>query len=107
MILDCGGGGWFEGLVHARVAFWGLSCWWASVALCLGFRFWAWSIIAICGCFCSPEGVIRGSCGGYGSFLAWDGPFWAVGVGWGPVGCVQNHELGTFAHLAFRVLSYW
>ena len=57
--------------------------------------------------FAVLRGVIRGSCGGYGSFLAWDGPFWAVGVGWGPVGCVQNHELGTFARLAFRVLSYW
>ena len=29
--------------------------------------------------------VVDGSCGGYGSFLGWDGPFQAVG---GLVGCV-------------------
>ena len=37
----------------------------------LWFRFWAWSMIAIFSCFCTPEGVINGSCGKYGSFLAW------------------------------------
>ena len=24
-----------------------------------------------CSCFCGPEGSINGSCGNYGSFLAW------------------------------------
>ena len=40
-------------------------------------------MIAICGCFCSPEGGINGSCGRYGSFSTWDSPFWAVGGGGG------------------------
>ena len=40
-------------------------------------------MIAICGCFCSPEGGINSSCGRYGSFSTWDSPFWAVGGGGG------------------------
>ena len=28
-------------------------------------------MIAICSRFCSPEGVIKSSCGNYGSFLTW------------------------------------
>ena len=58
-------------------------------------------MIAICGCFCSPEGVINGSCGRYGSFSAWDSPFWAVGEGRGEggglVGFVQSCELSVHA----------
>ena len=41
-------------------------------------------MIAICDCFCSPEGVLNGSCGNYGSFdlgialsRLWGG-LWAV-----------------------------
>ena len=30
-----------------------------------------YDMIAICGHFCSPEGVINSSCGNYGSFLTW------------------------------------
>ena len=37
-----GSGAW-----RARLGFWGLACWWASVALCLWFRLWTWSVIAI------------------------------------------------------------
>ena len=40
----------------ARLAFSGLSCWEASVALYLWFRFQKWSMIAICDRFFSPEG---------------------------------------------------
>ena len=32
-------------------------------------------MIAICGRFCSSEGVINSSCGNYGSFLTWRKPF--------------------------------
>ena len=57
-----------------------------------------WSMIGICGRFCGPEGVVgsmigicgrfcgpgggvlNGFCGNYGSLLAWDGPFQAVGL---------------------------
>ena len=70
-----------EGSARARLAFRGLSCWEASAALCLEFPFWAWSMIAVWGCFCSPGGFINGSCGTYWSFLAWGGPFGAVGRG--------------------------
>ena len=80
-------GGGLVGCVESRglgacvqLAFRGLSCRGASVALCLWFRFWEWSVIAICGCFCGPGGVIGGSCGGCGFFLAWGGLFRALCV---------------------------
>ena len=40
-------------------------------------------MIAICSRFCGPGrgGGINGSCGNYGSFLAWGGPLRAVGEG--------------------------
>ena len=41
-----------------RLDFRGLSCWEASVTLYLWFRFQ--SMIAICSCFCSPEGLKAG-----------------------------------------------
>ena len=37
-------------------------------------------MIAVWGYFCSPEGVINGFCGNYGSLLVWDGPFQAGGT---------------------------
>ena len=37
-------------------------------------------MIAVWGYFCSPEGVINGFCGNYGSLLVWDGPFLAGGT---------------------------
>ena len=37
-------------------------------------------MIAICSRFCGPGGVVNGFCGNYGSLLAWDGPFQAVGL---------------------------
>ena len=69
-----------EGSAQSHLAFRGLSCWEALVTLYLWFRFLTWSMIAICSRFCSPGGG-GGlcSCGNYGFFLAWDGPFKAVG----------------------------
>ena len=53
-------------------------------------------------------GVLVGAMGPFWPGMALSGLWgWGGGGGGGPVGCVQNHELGTFAHLAFRVLSYW
>ena len=61
-----------------------------SGALYLWFRFWAYSMTAIWVRFCSPGGVIGGSCGGYGSLLAWGGL----------VGCVRGRGLGGWASAA-------
>lgn len=47
----------------------------------------------ICSWFCSPEGVINGSCENYGFFLTWGWPFQDCG-GW-LAGCVQGRELGA------------
>ena len=45
-------------------------------------------MIAILGRFCSPGGGgINGSCGTYGSLLAWDSPFRCVGRGGGGWAC--------------------
>ena len=67
-----------------------------------GFRL---SVIAIRGRFCSPEGVINGSCGNYGSFLAWGGPLRAVGEG--GLWSVPKVESSAHARLAFRSLACW
>ena len=49
--------------------------------------------------------VINGSCGSYGSCLAWGLPFPDC-VG-GLVACVQSPELNARARLTFRGLSCW
>ena len=57
----------------------------------------------ICSWFCSPEGVINGSCENYGFFLTWGWPFQDCG-GW-LAGCVQGQELGACApHLKGFIL---
>ena len=53
-------------------------------------------MIAIWGRFCGPGVVVGGSCGGYGSLLAWGWPFpGCCRVGGRVVGCVQGRELGA------------
>ena len=53
--LSWPGGGLFWPVGGGGFAFRGLCCWWASVALCLWFRFWALSVIAIGGSFCQSQ----------------------------------------------------
>ena len=50
-------------------------------------------------------GVINGSCGNYGSFLAWGGPLRAVGEG--GLWSVPKVESSAHARLAFRSLACW
>ena len=69
---------------------------WSACGVCLWFRFKAGSTTAICSRFSGPEGVINGSCGNYGSFLAWGGPLRAVGgAGGGLMVSAQGSELGA------------
>ena len=82
-----GSGAW-----RARLGFWGLACWWASVALCLWFRLWTWSVIAIWGRFCGPGVVVGGSCGGCVSLLAWGWPFPGWAGRWGGLWAVSKVE---------------
>ena len=95
--------GWGLGALAPRLSM--ISCWEASVTLYLWFRFRAWSMIAICSRYCSPGGVINGSCGNYGSFLAWGGPLRAVGEG--GLWSVPKVESSAHARLAFRSLACW
>ena len=62
------------------------------------------SMISICGG--SPEGFFNGSCGNYGPFLAWDGPFRDVCVWRWLMNFVQSRELGERAfHLPRFILA--
>ena len=76
-----------EESARARLFLQGLSCWEASVALYLRFWFWAWSVwsmIAICGRFCSAGGgVINSSSVYYGFFLYWEWSFQFCGGAYG------------------------
>ena len=72
---------------RARLAFRGLFCWEASVALYLWFRFWAWCMIVICRWFCNLRGLLAVPVGTMGSFWPGVGPFRAAGE---LMGCVQG-----------------
>ena len=87
-----GSGAW-----RARLGFWGLACWWASVALCLWFRLWTWSVIAIWVAFAVLGWLLVVPVGPIGPCWPGGGPFRAVGGGGGLVGCVQGRELGARA----------
>ena len=88
-----------------------------SGALYLWFRFWTYSMTAIWVRFCSPGGVVGGSCGGYGSLLAWGG-LWAVsafgGSACGPrlpgfvllVGFSGALGMGCHCHLGWLLQSW-
>ena len=63
------------------------------------------SMIAICGRFCSSEGVINSSCGNYGSFLTWRKPFPDFFLGGGTCGlCPKSsfHRVRALRPPTFR-----
>ena len=80
-----GSGAW-----RARLGFWGLACWWASVALCLWFRLWTWSVIAIWVAFAVLGWLLVVPVGPIGPYWPGGGPFRAVGGGGGGLWAVSK-----------------
>ena len=68
---------------RARLGFWGLACWWASVALCLWFRLWTWSVIAVWVAFAVLGWLLVVPVGPIGPYWPGGCPFRAVGGGGG------------------------
>ena len=89
-----GGGVWavsrIRGSACVCLAFWDLSCWWASVVLCL-FRFWIWSGLPFVAAFAA-----LGRLGG---------PFRAGGER--GLWAMSKIEISVRTSLAFRGLSCW